>query len=83
MYIVFSKLLLSGICGVADFRDPAAKAAHHNEGIAAVLEGAKEKPRKFLETIELQIALKDLRSVQRKLSGLGEGSSKIPFGPLA
>lgn len=30
-----------------------------NEAVAEVLKGAKEKPRKFHETVELQIALKN------------------------
>jgi large subunit ribosomal protein L10Ae len=48
------------------------------KGIAAVLEGAKEKPRKFLETIELQIALKDY-DVQRDKRFAG--TVKLPHVP--
>ena len=29
------------------------------DAISGILDGAKEKPRKFVETIELQIGLKD------------------------
>ena len=29
------------------------------DSITKILEGAKEKPRKFVETIELQVGLKD------------------------
>ena len=29
------------------------------EGITGILDGAKAKPRKFVETIELQVGLKD------------------------
>eukprot|EP00442_Polarella_glacialis_P059588 CAMPEP_0115099290 /NCGR_PEP_ID=MMETSP0227-20121206/31753_1 /TAXON_ID=89957 /ORGANISM="Polarella glacialis, Strain CCMP 1383" /LENGTH=47 /DNA_ID= /DNA_START= /DNA_END= /DNA_ORIENTATION= len=29
------------------------------KGIQQILDGSKEKPRKFLETVELQIGLKD------------------------
>jgi len=47
-------------------------------GINTVLEGAKEKPRKFLETIELQIALKDY-DVQRDKRFAG--SVKLPHVP--
>jgi len=48
------------------------------KGITGVLDGAKEKPRKFLETIELQIALKDY-DVQRDKRFAG--SVKLPHVP--
>jgi|EP00927_Polykrikos_kofoidii_P021106 large subunit ribosomal protein L10Ae len=48
------------------------------KGITHILEGAKEKPRKFLETIELQIALKDYDTQRDKRFA---GSVKMPHVP--
>merc|ERR1739845_158994 len=46
--------------------------------IVTVLEGAKEKPRKFLETIELQIGLKDYDTQRDKRFA---GTIKLPHVP--
>mmetsp|Transcript_140027 Transcript_140027/g.247465 ORF Transcript_140027/g.247465 Transcript_140027/m.247465 type:complete len:218 (+) Transcript_140027:81-734(+) len=48
------------------------------KGIATILEGAKEKPRKFLETIELQIGLKDYDTQRDKRFA---GTIKLPHVP--
>jgi len=48
------------------------------KGIAIVLEGAKEKPRKFLETVELQIGLKDYDTQRDKRFA---GTIKLPHMP--
>merc|ERR1719305_1814241 len=48
------------------------------KGIAFVLEGAKEKPRKFLETVELQIGLKDYDTQRDKRFA---GTIKLPHMP--
>merc|ERR1712124_177790 len=48
------------------------------KGIVEVLEGAKEKPRKFLETIELQICLKDYDTQRDKRFA---GTVKLPHVP--
>jgi len=48
------------------------------KGIVEILEGAKEKPRKFLETIELQIALKDYDCQRDKRFA---GTVKLPHVP--
>jgi len=48
------------------------------KGIAAVLEGSKEKPRKFLETVELQISLKDYDPRRDKRFA---GTIKLPHVP--
>jgi len=48
------------------------------KAIQAVLDGSKEKPRKFLETVELQIALKDYDTQRDKRFS---GSVKLPFVP--
>mmetsp|Transcript_9441 Transcript_9441/g.16465 ORF Transcript_9441/g.16465 Transcript_9441/m.16465 type:complete len:218 (-) Transcript_9441:78-731(-) len=48
------------------------------KGIATVLDGAKEKPRKFLETVELQIGLKDYDTQRDKRFA---GTIKLPHVP--
>merc|ERR1739845_204677 len=48
------------------------------KGIQTVLDGAKEKPRKFLETIELQIGLKDYDTTRDKRFA---GTIKLPHVP--
>lgn len=48
------------------------------EGIATVLEGARAKPRKFVETIELQIGLKNYDPQKDKRFS---GSVKLPYIP--
>merc|ERR1712146_414688 len=48
------------------------------KGIVQVLEGAKEKKRKFVETIELQIALKDYDTQRDKRFS---GTVKLPHVP--
>eukprot|EP00927_Polykrikos_kofoidii_P071994 TRINITY_DN68169_c0_g1_i1.p1 TRINITY_DN68169_c0_g1~~TRINITY_DN68169_c0_g1_i1.p1 ORF type:complete len:218 (-),score=44.05 TRINITY_DN68169_c0_g1_i1:91-744(-) len=48
------------------------------KGITHILEGSKDKPRKFLETIELQIALKDYDTQRDKRFA---GSVKMPHVP--
>lgn len=48
------------------------------ETISAVLEGAKENPRKFTETIELQISLKNYDPQKDKRFN---GTVKLPFVP--
>merc|ERR1711862_1008687 len=48
------------------------------KGIATVLEGATEKPRKFLQTVELQIALKDYDTQRDKHFA---GTIKLPHVP--
>jgi len=48
------------------------------KAIQSVLDGSKEKPRKFLETVELQIALKDYDTQRDKRFS---GSVKLPFVP--
>eukprot|EP00929_Paragymnodinium_shiwhaense_P060848 TRINITY_DN3037_c0_g3_i1.p2 TRINITY_DN3037_c0_g3~~TRINITY_DN3037_c0_g3_i1.p2 ORF type:complete len:218 (+),score=85.78 TRINITY_DN3037_c0_g3_i1:97-750(+) len=48
------------------------------KAIVAILEGAKEKPRKFLETVELQIALKDYDTQRDKRFA---GTVKLPHVP--
>uniref|UniRef100_A0A6T1BVF3 Ribosomal protein n=1 Tax=Alexandrium monilatum TaxID=311494 RepID=A0A6T1BVF3_9DINO len=48
------------------------------KGIAAILEGSKEKPRKFLETVELQIGLKDYDTQRDKRFS---GTIKLPHVP--
>mmetsp|Transcript_67437 Transcript_67437/g.195296 ORF Transcript_67437/g.195296 Transcript_67437/m.195296 type:complete len:218 (-) Transcript_67437:74-727(-) len=48
------------------------------KGIATVIEGAKEKPRKFMETVELQIGLKDYDTQRDKRFA---GSVKLPYVP--
>merc|ERR1711920_319750 len=47
-------------------------------GITAILEGSKEKPRKFLETVELQIGLKDYDTQRDKRFA---GTIKLPHVP--
>merc|ERR1712157_73673 len=48
------------------------------KGIAQILEGSKEKPRKFLETVELQIGLKDYDTQRDKRFA---GTIKLPHVP--
>merc|ERR1719327_389199 len=48
------------------------------KGIAAVLEGSKAKPRKFQETVELQIGLKDYDTQRDKRFS---GTLKLPHVP--
>jgi len=48
------------------------------EGITGILEGAKAKPRKFTETIELQIGLKNYDPQKDKRFS---GTVKLPFIP--
>merc|ERR1711871_706471 len=48
------------------------------KAITTVLEGSKEKPRKFLETVELQIALKDYDTARDKRFA---GTVKLPHVP--
>merc|ERR1712100_767126 len=48
------------------------------KGIVQVIEGAKERPRKFLETIELQIGLKDYDTQRDKRFA---GTIKLPHVP--
>ena len=48
------------------------------KGIAEVLGGAKERPRKFLETVELQIGLKDYDTTRDKRFA---GTVKLPNVP--
>jgi len=48
------------------------------KGIATVIEGSKEKPRKFMETVELQIGLKDYDTQRDKRFA---GSVKLPYVP--
>jgi len=48
------------------------------KGIVAVIEGAKSKPRKFLETVELQIGLKDYDTQRDKRFA---GTIKLPHVP--
>merc|ERR1712151_1235095 len=48
------------------------------KGIQTVLDGTKEKPRKFLETVELQIALKDYDTRRDKRFA---GTIKLPHVP--
>merc|ERR1712056_84874 len=48
------------------------------KGIVQVLDGTKEKPRKFLETVELQIALKDYDTQRDKRFA---GTIKLPHVP--
>merc|ERR550539_485873 len=48
------------------------------KGIATVLEGAKEKKRNFLETVELQIGLKDYDTTRDKRFS---GTIKLPHVP--
>merc|ERR1712190_596884 len=47
-------------------------------GIQQILDGTKEKPRKFLETVELQIALKDYDTQRDKRFA---GTIKLPHVP--
>jgi large subunit ribosomal protein L10Ae len=48
------------------------------EGIAGVLEGAQAKPRKFQETVELQVGLKNYDPQKDKRFS---GTVKLPFTP--
>merc|ERR1711896_85666 len=48
------------------------------ESITGILDGAKEKPRKFVETIELQIGLKDYDTQRDKRFA---GTVKLPHVP--
>ena len=48
------------------------------KGIVGVLEGAKENPRKFLETVELQVGLKDYDTQRDKRFA---GTIKLPHVP--
>merc|ERR1712003_123954 len=48
------------------------------KGIQQILDGAKEKPRKFLETVELQIGLKDYDTQRDKRFA---GTVKLPHVP--
>jgi large subunit ribosomal protein L10Ae len=48
------------------------------DSISGILEGAKEKPRKFVETIELQIGLKDYDTQRDKRFA---GTVKLPHVP--
>merc|ERR1712232_1490961 len=48
------------------------------KGISTVIDGAKEKPRKFLETVELQIGLKDYDTQRDKRFA---GTVKLPHVP--
>merc|ERR1711871_1467658 len=48
------------------------------KAITTVLDGSKEKPRKFLETVELQIALKDYDTARDKRFA---GTVKLPHVP--
>ena len=48
------------------------------DSIAGILDGAKEKPRKFVETIELQIGLKDYDTQRDKRFA---GTVKLPHVP--
>eukprot|EP00882_Tetradesmus_deserticola_P016930 GHRQ01018111.1.p1 GENE.GHRQ01018111.1~~GHRQ01018111.1.p1 ORF type:complete len:141 (-),score=77.30 GHRQ01018111.1:1354-1776(-) len=48
------------------------------EGIAGILEGARAKPRKFTETIELQIGLKNYDPQKDKRFS---GTVKLPYIP--
>ena len=48
------------------------------KGIAQALDGAKEKPRKFVETVELQIGLKDYDTQRDKRFA---GTVKLPHVP--
>merc|ERR1712151_346507 len=48
------------------------------KGIQTVLDGTKERPRKFLETVELQIALKDYDTQRDKRFA---GTIKLPHVP--
>eukprot|EP00397_Hematodinium_sp_SG-2012_P064408 GEMP01091031.1.p1 GENE.GEMP01091031.1~~GEMP01091031.1.p1 ORF type:complete len:218 (+),score=46.50 GEMP01091031.1:31-684(+) len=48
------------------------------KSLQVVLDGAKEKPRKFLETVELQIALKDYDTQRDKRFS---GTVKLPHVP--
>merc|ERR1712014_246149 len=48
------------------------------KGITAILDGSKEKPRKFLETVELQIALKDYDTQRDKRFS---GQVRLPHVP--
>jgi len=48
------------------------------KAIQAILDGSKEKPRKFLETVELQIALKDYDTQRDKRFS---GTVKLPHVP--
>eukprot|EP00439_Symbiodinium_sp_Y106_P067520 s2135_g11.t1 len=48
------------------------------KGIAGILEGSKEKQRKFLETVELQIGLKDYDTQRDKRFA---GTIKLPHVP--
>merc|ERR1740124_1975781 len=47
-------------------------------GIKEIIEGSKEKPRKFLETVELQIGLKDYDTTRDKRFA---GTVKLPNVP--
>mmetsp|Transcript_45607 Transcript_45607/g.129015 ORF Transcript_45607/g.129015 Transcript_45607/m.129015 type:complete len:218 (-) Transcript_45607:89-742(-) len=48
------------------------------KGLVQILEGAKEKPRKFVETVELQIGLKDYDTQRDKRFA---GTIKLPHVP--
>ena len=48
------------------------------DAISGILDGAKEKPRKFVETIELQIGLKDYDTQRDKRFA---GTVKLPHVP--
>jgi len=48
------------------------------EAVVAMLQHSKEKPRKFVETIELQVALKNYDPVKDKRFS---GSIRLPFAP--
>merc|ERR1712039_77171 len=48
------------------------------KGITHILDGSKEKPRKFLETVELQVGLKDYDTQRDKRFA---GTVKLPHIP--
>merc|ERR1712151_579774 len=48
------------------------------KGIVQILDGSKEKPRKFMETVELQIGLKDYDTTRDKRFA---GTIKLPHVP--
>ena len=48
------------------------------KGIVSILEGSKENPHKFLDTVELQIGLKDYTTQRDKRFA---GTVKLPHAP--
>ena len=48
------------------------------KGIVSILEGSKENPRKFLDTVELQTGLKDYATQRDKRFA---GTVKLPHAP--